>query len=62
MWLLNCLCAAIPARERVVTCEQVFELQLAVPVVASSLLKRLVVAGDVVEGQPLERDTGDEHR
>ena len=24
--LLNCLCAAIPARERVVTCEEVFEL------------------------------------
>ena len=25
--LLNCLCAAIPARERVITCEEVFELQ-----------------------------------
>ncbi len=25
--LLNCLCAAIPARERVVTCEEVFELR-----------------------------------
>ena len=24
--LLNCLCAAIPARERVITCEEVFEL------------------------------------
>jgi Flp pilus assembly CpaF family ATPase len=24
--LLNCLCASIPARERVVTCEEVFEL------------------------------------
>jgi len=24
--LLNCLAAAIPARERVVTCEEVFEL------------------------------------
>lgn len=26
--LLNCLCAAIPARERVVSCEEVFELKL----------------------------------
>jgi pilus assembly protein CpaF len=25
--LLNCLCSAIPARERVVTCEEVFELR-----------------------------------
>jgi pilus assembly protein CpaF len=29
MSLLNCLCAAIPARERVVTCEEVFELRAA---------------------------------
>jgi hypothetical protein len=26
MSLLNCLCSVIPARERVVTCEEVFEL------------------------------------
>ena len=26
--LLNCLAAAIPSRERVVTCEEVFELQI----------------------------------
>jgi pilus assembly protein CpaF len=26
VWLLNCLCASIPARERVITCEEVFEL------------------------------------
>jgi hypothetical protein len=25
MSLLNCLCAAIPARERGITCEEVFE-------------------------------------
>ncbi len=31
MWLLNCLCAAIPARERVVSCEEVFELRLQLP-------------------------------
>src|SRR4051794_14426117 len=31
MWLLNCLCAAIPARERVVTCEEVFELRIPLP-------------------------------
>ncbi len=33
MSLLNCLCAAIPARERVITCEEVFELSMAPPVV-----------------------------
>jgi hypothetical protein len=26
MWLLNCLVAAVPARERVITCEEVFVL------------------------------------
>src|SRR5881227_3116434 len=31
MSLLNCLCAAIPARERVITCEEVFELRLPLP-------------------------------
>jgi pilus assembly protein CpaF len=29
--LLNCLAAAIPARERVITCEEVFELRLPLP-------------------------------
>ena len=29
--LLNCLAAAIPARERVITCEEVFELQVGLP-------------------------------
>lgn len=29
--LLNCLASAIPARERVVTCEEVFELQISLP-------------------------------
>jgi pilus assembly protein CpaF len=29
--LLNCLAGAIPARERVVTCEEVFELRLGLP-------------------------------
>jgi len=29
--LLNCLCAAVPARERVVSCEEVFELRLHLP-------------------------------
>jgi pilus assembly protein CpaF len=29
--MLNCLAAAIPGRERVITCEEVFELQVALP-------------------------------
>ncbi len=31
MTLLNCLASAIPSRERVITCEEVFELRLRVP-------------------------------
>jgi pilus assembly protein CpaF len=33
--LLNCLAAAIPARERVITCEEVFEIRLPLPDVVS---------------------------
>ena len=33
--LLNCLAAAIPAKQRVITCEEVFELQLPLPDVVS---------------------------
>src|SRR3712207_1447230 len=33
--LLNCLAASIPARERVVTCEEVFELRVPLPDVVS---------------------------
>ena len=33
--LLNCLAAAIPARERVVTCEEVFELRIPLPDIAA---------------------------
>ena len=33
--LLNCLASAIPARERVITCEEVFELRLQLPDVVS---------------------------
>ena len=33
--LLNCLTAAIPARERVITCEEVFELRVPLPDVVS---------------------------
>jgi pilus assembly protein CpaF len=29
--MLNCLAAAIPARDRVITCEEVFELQISLP-------------------------------
>jgi hypothetical protein len=31
MSLLTCLCSAIPARERVITCEEVFELRVPLP-------------------------------
>jgi pilus assembly protein CpaF len=33
--LLNCLLSTVPARERIVTCEEVFELQLGLPDVVS---------------------------
>src|SRR5947209_16059697 len=33
--LLNCLAAAVPARERVITCEEVFELRIPLPDVVS---------------------------
>ncbi len=33
--LLNCLCAAIPARERMITSEEVFELRVPLPDVGS---------------------------
>ncbi len=33
--LLNCLCAAIPSHDRVVSCEEVFELKLPLPDVVS---------------------------
>ena len=33
--MLNCLAAAIPARERLITCEEVFELKLGLPDVVS---------------------------
>ncbi|HLM05922.1 MAG TPA: CpaF/VirB11 family protein, partial [Blastococcus sp.] len=51
--LLNCLCAAIPARERVVTCEEVFELQVPLPDVVSMQTRQpnLEGAGEI----PLRR-------
>jgi pilus assembly protein CpaF len=51
--LLNALCAAIPARERVVTVEEVFELQVALPDVVSMQTRQanLEGSGDI----PLRR-------
>jgi pilus assembly protein CpaF len=51
--LLNCLCAAIPARERVVTCEEVFELRLPLPDVVAMQTRQpnLEGAGEI----PLRR-------
>jgi Flp pilus assembly CpaF family ATPase len=53
MSLLNCLCAAIPARERVVTCEEVFELRVPLPDVVSMQTRQpnLEGAGEI----PLRR-------
>ncbi|MCW2637086.1 MAG: Type secretion system protein [Blastococcus sp.] len=51
--LLNCLCAAIPARERVITCEEVFELRVPLPDVVSMQTRQpnLEGAGEI----PLRR-------
>jgi pilus assembly protein CpaF len=51
--MLNCLCASIPARERVVTCEEVFELQVPLPDVVSMQTRQpnLEGAGEI----PLRR-------
>jgi pilus assembly protein CpaF len=51
--LLNCLCASIPARERVITCEEVFELRVPLPDVVSMQTRQpnLEGAGEI----PLRR-------
>jgi len=51
--LLNCLCAAIPARERVITCEEVFELRVPLPDVVAMQTRQpnLEGAGEI----PLRR-------
>lgn len=43
--LLNCLAAAIPARERVVTCEEVFELKVPLPDVVSMQTRQTNLEG-----------------
>ena len=45
MTLLNCLAAAIPARERVVTCEEVFELQIPLPDVVAMQTRQANLEG-----------------
>src|SRR3954471_5531964 len=51
--LLNCLCAAIPAQERVITCEEVFELRVPLPDVVAMQTRQpnLEGAGEI----PLRR-------
>ncbi|WP_279432648.1 CpaF/VirB11 family protein [Geodermatophilus obscurus] len=50
---MNCLCAAIPARERVITCEEVFELRVPLPDVVAMQTRQpnLEGAGEI----PLRR-------
>ena len=43
--LLNCLAAAIPGRERVITCEEVFELQIPLPDVVSMQTRQANLEG-----------------
>jgi pilus assembly protein CpaF len=43
--LLNCLASAIPARERVITCEEVFELRLPLPDVVSMQTRQANLEG-----------------
>ena len=43
--LLNCLAGAIPARERVITCEEVFELQLGLPDVVAMQTRQANLEG-----------------
>ncbi len=43
--LLNCLCSAIPARERVVSCEEVFELKISLPDVVSMQTRQANLEG-----------------
>jgi pilus assembly protein CpaF len=43
--LLNCLGAAIPARERVVTCEEVFEIRLPLPDVVAMQTRQVNLEG-----------------
>lgn len=43
--LLNCLAAAIPGRERVVTCEEVFELQIGLPDVVAMQTRQANLEG-----------------
>src|SRR5918911_2402027 len=45
MSLLNCLCAAIPARERVITCEEVFELKVPLPDVVAMQTRQANLEG-----------------
>jgi pilus assembly protein CpaF len=43
--LLNCLAAAVPARERVITCEEVFELKIPLPDVVSMQTRQANLEG-----------------
>lgn len=44
--MLNCLAAAVPARERVITCEEVFELRVPLPDVVSMQTRQQTLEGN----------------
>lgn len=44
--MLNCLAAAVPPRDRVITCEEVFELQVCVPDVVAMQTRRPNLEGE----------------
>lgn len=56
--LLNCLASSIPARERIVTCEEVFELRIARPDVVSMQCRQPNLEGEgAVELRDLVRES-----
>ena len=62
--MLNALCAAIPATERVITAEEVFELQVPLPDVVSMQTRQpnLEGTGEITPAPAGQRSTADAAR